>query len=83
MDKLKPCPFCGADVAVIATCQDLECCDDFDECDKFDPNYGLEGWYVGVCDVNKGGCGASSRWSIDINKAIKLWNQRAGENNER
>lgn len=79
MDKLKPCPFCGKEVAIITNCQEEEYCGNFEECDEFDGEVHTKGWYCIVCTVNNGGCGASTIWGTDIEKLKKAWNRRAGE----
>ena len=58
--ELAPCPFCGHSEFV--TIQD-----DMD-CDM------RESYWV-VCDYNMGGCGSSSGWRRDKEKAVALWNR--------
>ena len=80
--KLIPCPFCGkvkplefSDAAEFEDCKkalDTDCC-----CD-YEPN-GCSMVAV-VCNVNKGGCGASSGYARSYEKAAKKWNARVNRN---
>lgn len=78
--KLIPCPFCGKVETVEYTnagecgaCAkaslDNTCCD-------FEPE-GCSMVAV-VCNVNRGGCGASSGYAFSFEGAAKKWNARAG-----
>ena len=69
MDNLKPCPFCGKRVAVLDTCKGVEECSHFEDC-------GDTGYRTIVCDVNKGGCGASSGYYKSEAEAAEAWNRR-------
>lgn len=78
MTDLKPCPFCGKNVAVMTNAHDLEECSNFEDdncpCSEFEStpcNYNKV-----VCDFNKGGCGASSGYYPTIEEAIEAWNRR-------
>ncbi len=79
MAELKPCPFCGKKVAVMTNAHDLEECSNFENdnchCSEFESNP-CE-YNTVVCDVNKGGCGASSGYYPTIEEAIEAWNRRA------
>lgn len=76
--KLIPCPFCGwgktvefTDVLEMESCKkalDKDCC-----CD-YEPN-GCSMVAV-VCNVHKGGCGASSGYAGSYEEAAKKWNSR-------
>lgn len=87
--KLKPCPFCGkSGTAVLSdACSDEQCGNFEDEvCPNYDPigvRVDCEGLcpihYV-VCDVRKGGCGASTGWHETTEEAVKAWNTRYSEN---
>ena len=75
--KINPCPFCGnARATVVTSCIDLETCGCFESCsNRIDD---IEGIYLTVvCNVNKGGCGATSGFSLDKDDAISKWNGRA------
>ena len=61
--KLKPCPFCNNTNIVIGTSKELHGDDDVDD-------------YAVCCNVNSGGCGACSGYSLSIGTAIKRWNKR-------
>lgn len=37
------------------------------------------GFYSMVCNVNKGGCGASSGYFSTVEKAIEAWNRRVSD----
>lgn len=70
MKKLKPCPFCGNKKAVeIIDSADTEEVDFF--CvEKVESDYHI------ICNVSKGGCGASSGYADTKDEAIKAWNRR-------
>lgn len=85
MEELKPCPFCGKDVAVLADAQELEVCDNFEDEDcpcleSKQVNYGKYAEhcpYVAiVCDMHKGGCGTSTGFHKSLQPAIEAWNRR-------
>lgn len=62
-EKLKPCPFCGSKRLTV-----------WAEGDYLD---GEEIILIAVsCDVNLGGCGATSGFKKDKVEAIKAWNMR-------
>ena len=67
--SLKPCPFCGMDVAIFATCRDLEACASYQRCKS-------EYMVLAVCNVNAGGCGASSGFRDTCEQAADAWNGR-------
>jgi Lar family restriction alleviation protein len=69
-EKLKPCPFCGKEVAVFTTCKEEEDCAKFEVCEDV-------GYLCIVCDFNKGGCGASGGYHETREEAIDAWNRRA------
>jgi len=72
-DGLKPCPFCGADVAEICTCEELQACDarcDICPCPKT---------YQVVCSWDNYGCGASSGVKDTREEAANAWNHRVGD----
>lgn len=70
MDKLKPCKFCGKEVAEIANCIENEECANFEECPAQKP------YVCVVCGMNKGGCGVSSGYYDADEKAAAAWNRR-------
>lgn len=76
--ELKPCPFCGASMLEITNAHDLEECANFaDEscpCENYE-DVGCS-YFTVVCNVNKGGCGASSGYYETEEKAIAAWNRR-------
>ena len=70
--ELKPCPFCGkTDTLTIVSCVELGECRNFERCK-------LDSYKTICCDVNKGGCGATSGYTMDESLIIKNWNRRAG-----
>lgn len=71
--ELKPCPFCGADAAIITACYENVCGDDCN-CDGCD-----DCTYAICCSMNSGGCGASSGYRASVDKAIEAWNRRASD----
>lgn len=78
-EELKPCPFCGKDVAVFSDAKELEDCANYEDedcsCKNFHPNSSCP-YICVVCDVNKGGCGASSGYSLTREKVAEKWNRR-------
>lgn len=82
---LKPCPFCGKDVAEFGTALELEDCANYDDehkCPAFFP-FGVEcGLVKIVCNVNKGGCGASTGYSWEKEDAVRKWNGRLHEGDD-
>lgn len=70
-DELKPCPHCGSATAPeISNCVEIESCANFEECS-------CEPFSCVVCDVHKGGCGASGGFAVGEEKAVEKWNTRA------
>lgn len=78
-EQLKPCPFCGSEVAEITDAHDLEECGNFEDegcpCEQYE-NPGSCGFITIVCNKNKGGCGASSGYYPMAERAVKAWNRR-------
>lgn len=72
MPEIKPCPFCGKNVAKITTCLELEECANFEECDD-------NGFFCVVCSCNNGGCGATGGYSDTRIGAITTWNRRTND----
>ena len=80
--ELKPCPFCGSKEAPEYYCgYEINECPYHDDIEMFEIGYRDEckffdcdkyNTYV-VCNVNKGGCGASTGYSND---SASLWNKR-------
>lgn len=79
MEKLKPCPFCGKNVAEISNAHDLEDCANFGDencpCELYGDSETCS-MYLVVCGVDKGGCGASTGYRTTEERAIKAWNNR-------
>ena len=77
--ELKPCPFCGKSVAEFATLKEMEDCKHFE--DDVCPVHEMEecsGIKI-VCNVLRGGCGASTGYSFNRDNAVAMWNRRNGE----
>lgn len=73
MDKgktLKQCPHCGNTNIKLTNCRALEECANFEACDIAIP------YFAFVCDVNIGGCGASSGFYEYPEQALEAWNRR-------
>ena len=69
MDELKPCPFCGkTNPLEISTSADITECE---KCLEDTSNF-----VTVICNVNKGGCGATCGYHPKVKQAIKEWNQR-------
>lgn len=71
--ELIGCPFCGReDTVVLSDCRECFVCIDEPyncaECKHLT--------YTVVCDVNAGGCGASSCMHDTKEKAVTAWNRR-------
>lgn len=65
MSKLKPCPFCGKEVAEVLKLGEYG--DDY-----VNPNH-----FVVVCDFHKEGCGAACGGEYETEEeAIEAWNRR-------
>lgn len=65
--KLKPCPFCGSELAVDAkTDEEMEVLSD--GCSS--------GYYTVCCDFRTCGCGAASGYRKSKQEAIEVWNSR-------
>ena len=76
---LKPCPFCGKSVMALTDVKDIVECSNF-ECEDVCPAYGPSGscgLYIVVCNVNDGGCGASTGYHVNKTEAMRAWNRRA------
>lgn len=74
MTDLKPCPFCGKSVAEIDDAKGLEACPHYEDCDAAE--YEQCEMHAVVCNVHKGGCGASSGYCYTVEDAVALWNRR-------
>ena len=84
--KLNPCPFCGNRNLEFIDMHGLEECGNFDTdicpCNEYDSEAHCA--YISVvCNVQKGGCGASSGYYLTKEEAAEAWSRRAGEQNER
>lgn len=79
--KLRRCPFCFSDVACLSNAKELEDCKHFEDEDKCPAMKWEEECksVCVVCDVSKGGCGASSGYATSKEKAIRKWNMRFSE----
>lgn len=83
--KMMPCPFCGADAAKISTAMQLEECAMFESKDCPAKQAGDSGdceFKTVVCDVHKGGCGATCGFWPTEEEAIRRWNRRGEEKEE-
>ena len=78
MADLLPCPFCGRSVAELTTAKELEYCKKFEEdtCPCFEFGEATCNLYTVVCNYQIGGCGATSGYFTDRDKAIMRWNTR-------
>lgn len=74
-EKLKSCPFCGKSVAEIDDAKELGGCPYYDDCDQAE--YEQCEMHSVVCNVHRGGCGASSGYFFTAEEAISAWNRRA------
>lgn len=80
--ELKPCPLCGNKKIVFSTLCEEEMCRHFE--DEECPCYEAEernandcyAHFV-VCPINEGGCGCSTGWYANQEKAAAAWNRRA------
>lgn len=73
-EQLKPCPFCGKNVAHCGAIAEHE----FTDMDMVHYGYDATHYDV-VCNANNGGCGASTGKSYYTPElAIEAWNRRAG-----
>ena len=71
--ELKPCPFCGKSVADCGTIAEHE----FTDTDSPHYYYDISHYDV-ICNVNDGGCGASTGKCYDTPElASEAWNRRA------
>ena len=61
IEKIKECPFCGADVPVVQLIKEKN---------------GNNWQYQIICNYNLGGCGASSCYEKEPEEAVKAWNRR-------
>lgn len=80
--KLMPCPFCGADAAKISTAMQLEECAMYESKDcpaQQAADTDSCSYKTVVCDINKGGCGATSGFMPTEEEAVRAWNQRGGK----
>lgn len=77
--KLLPCPFCGKSAVVMSDVADCEMCGNFesDECPEYRKPEKDGCMQIVVCDVGKGGCGASGGWRLGREAAAEVWNRRA------
>ena len=76
--KLKPCPFCGNDAADISTVRECEMCMNVEDCPEYQHTDECH-LYFAICNVHKGGCGASGAIKNTPEAAAEWWNQRRGE----
>ena len=77
--EVSACPFCGsAKAPTVTTAMQSGQCVAFeieDDCPCFGLDEGCEVWLV-VCDITKGGCGASSGYRLSEGEAANDWNKR-------
>ena len=77
MEELKACPHCGKkDTVDFTTCVETEDCAHFEECPEEEP------YYCVVCNIHKGGCGASGGFAPTRQEAVEKWNRRAEPENK-
>ena len=70
-EELKRCPHCGkTDTLEFTDCIEAEGCQNY-EC------FHMEPYVCVVCNVNKGGCGASGGYAPSEEEAVEKWNRRA------
>ncbi len=70
MAELRECPCCGkTDTVGLTDCHELQECKNFECCESY-------GYVCIVCDVNKGGCGASGGYAQTADEAAQKWNRR-------
>lgn len=76
--ELDRCPFCGRRKAVFSDVQDCELCSNFEDevCPAYEPGTDCGVRFV-VCDMSKGGCGASTGWFRTKEAAAIAWNRRS------
>ncbi len=67
---LKPCPFCGKDVADFYSCAELDVCDNVRDC-EYQKEMSV------CCSFARGGCGAGSGFFKTAYEAGDAWNKRA------
>lgn len=69
--ELKECPHCGSTEAPELTdCHEAEACGNFERCDWDNLFKSV------VCNIYKGGCGASSGFYSTEKQAVDAWNTR-------
>lgn len=67
---LRPCPFCGKDVAIFSDCQEVECCESFEKCPS-------ARYKTVVCSFRNGGCGTATGFHPTYREAASAWNRRS------
>ena len=76
MAELRECPCCGkTDTVGLTDCHELQECKNFECCESY-------GYVCIVCDVNKGGCGASGGYAQTADEAAQKWNRRPAPENK-